>query len=91
MRVGGFDSFLFAAPDFAGSAAGGDWFAGAAGFADPRVDPACEEFLVECLGVVAAVGPKLLGDQAPFGECVEEGQEVALFVFVAGAEPDLER
>jgi hypothetical protein len=88
-RIGCFCVALASAPDLA--ARFGDRVAGAASFADLRLDPAFAERLAERLGVVAAVGPELarldpLGEQA-----VDQRQQVPLFVFVCGREPDRER
>ena len=70
--VGGFGVASAAAPDFACGCAVGDRVAGAAAFADARFDLAVAECLFDCLGVVAAVGPELVGVDAAFGERVEE-------------------
>ena len=91
LRVAGFDASLFAAPDFAAALSCGDRVAGAAWLADPRLDLALGESLFERGGGVAAVCPELVGVDAGGGELVEQWQQVAAFVFVAGGEPDRER
>ena len=89
--VAGFDASLFAAPDFAAALSGGDRVAGAAWLADAGADFAFGESLFERAGGVAAVCPELVGVDAGRGELVEQWQQVAAFVFVAGCEPDRER
>ena len=91
MWVAGFDASLFAAPDFAAALSVGDRVTGAAWLADAGADFAFGESLLERARGVAAVGPELVGMDAGRGELVEQRQQVAAFVFVAGREPDRER
>jgi hypothetical protein len=91
LRVAGFDTSFFAAPDFAADLFGRDRVAGSAWLADPRLDLALGESLLERGGGVATVCPELVGVDAGGGELVEQWQQVAAFVFVAGGEPDRER
>jgi hypothetical protein len=86
-----FDASLFAAPDLAASLSVWDRVAGAAWLADARLDPAFGESLLERPGGVAAVCPELVGVDTGGGELVEQRQQVAALVFVAGCEPDRER
>lgn len=83
---------MFAAAEhLAGRCAGGDRFTGSAAPADLGFDPAFAQRGLQCARVVAAVGPQLLGLDATRAESVNERQQVATFVLVAGREPDLER
>ena len=91
LRVAGFDSSFFAAPDFAAALPGGDRVAGAAWLADAGADFALGQSLLERARGVAAVCPQLAGVDAGGGELVEQWQQVAPLVFVAGCEPDRER
>lgn len=91
LRVTGFDASLFAAPDFDRRCAGGDRFACPPWFADPRFDLALAECFVDCLGGVAAVGPQLGRPDAAGEELIDERQQVALLVFVAGGKADHKR
>lgn len=70
---------------------GGGRLAAAAAFADPRLDATRAQRVFELPRVVAAVGPQLLGPVAGRAQRVDQGQQVGAFVFVAGAEPDLQR
>ncbi len=90
-RVWGFRLALAAAPDLAPGRAGWEWVAGAAAFADPGFDLAGAQGVFELFGVVAAVGPELAGLDPATGECVQEREQVAAFVFVPGGQPDFER
>jgi len=90
-RVWGFRLALAAAPDLAPRRAGWEWVAGAAAFADPGFDLAGAQGVFELFGVVAAVGPELAGLDPATGECVQEREQVAAFVFVPGGQPDFER
>ena len=91
MWVTGFDASFFAAPDFAAALSVWDRVTGAAWLADARLDLPLGESLFERGGGVAAVCPQLVGVDAGRGELVEQWQQVAAFVFVAGCEPDRER
>ena len=71
--------------------AGEEWVAGAAAFADLGFDGARAEFVAQTLAAVAAVGPDLLRLVAGGAERVDQRQQVGAFVFVAGAERDLQR
>jgi hypothetical protein len=90
-RVGGFDVAFAAAGDLAGWGAGGDRVAGAAAFADPRLDLSFGELMADRGGVVAAVGADLDRLDAALGERVDQRDQVTLFVLVAGGESNLER
>jgi hypothetical protein len=79
-----------AAPDLVAGRAGRARVAGAAAFADPRFDLAGLQGLLELFGVVAAVGPELARLDPALGERVQEREQVAAFVFVAGGQPDFE-
>ena len=65
--------------------------AGAAAFADPRLDLALAQRARKRGGVVAAVGPQLVGSDPARRERVNQRQQVASLVFVAGSEPHLKR
>lgn len=91
LRVAGFDASFFAAPDFAAALSVWDRVAGSAWLADAGADLSLGESLLERRGGVAAVCPELVGVDAGGGELVEQRQQVAPFVFVAGGEPDRER
>ena len=69
-------------------AASGD---AAFGFQRPGFDLAGAQGVFELFGVVAAVGPELAGLDPATGECVQEREQVAAFVFVPGGQPDFER
>jgi hypothetical protein len=89
--VGGLDAFVFAAVDDAGRGSLGDRLAGSARLADLGADAARGELGCVPFGGVAAVGPELVGDDACVRELVQQRDQVALFVVVAGAEQDVER
>jgi hypothetical protein len=91
VRVGGLQPPLFAAPYLAHRVAGRERLAGAPRLADPRLDlPVGQCLLVRARGV-AAVGPQLGRLDADGGELVEQRQQVAALVLVAGAEQDRQR
>jgi hypothetical protein len=85
-----FEAALFAAPDLAGDGVGRDRVAFAAWAADAGADAALGECLLVRGGVVAAVGEQLLRPDAPLVQQLEQRQQVALLVLVAGREQDLE-
>lgn len=85
-----FDASFFAVPDFAAALSVGDRVACSSWLADARLDLPLGESLLERAGGVAAVCPELVGVDAGGGELVDERQQVAAFVFVAGCEPDRE-
>lgn len=84
LRVACFDPSLFAAPDLTGWCARRDRFAGAAWFADLWFDLAFEQGSVDRFGGVAAVGPELVGLDAACEQFIDERQQVASLVLVAG-------
>jgi len=84
LGVAGFDASLFAAPDLDRRCAGGDRLAWPAWFADPRLDLALAECLVDCFGGVAAVCPQLGRADAAGEQLIDERQQMPLLVFVAG-------
>lgn len=89
--VGCLESFLFPDPDLAHGCAWLDRLGSVARFADVGLDPSLSELGEQLVGVVAAVGAELDRDAAARGELVEQRQQVALLVFVAGRQSDLER
>ena len=91
LRVAGLQPPFLAAPDLLDWLAGGDRLPGPAGLADPRLDPPVAECSFELSGGIATVGPQLAGVDALGGELVEQGEQVALLVLVAGREPNGER
>jgi hypothetical protein len=84
---------VFAAASFrlSGLLVVGGWVAGAAALADLRDDRPFEECLAQRVAAVAAVGPDRERPVAGRPDRVDQGEQVGAFVFVAGAEPDLER
>jgi hypothetical protein len=86
-----FSRRFFAAPHLAHRRAGGDRFSGPARLADPRLDLAFAQRLLERLRGVAAVGPQLGRLDAARGERVEQRQQVPSLVLVAGREPHRQR
>jgi hypothetical protein len=91
VRVGGLEDAFAAAAYLTYGCAGGDLVARVAAAADPRLDPALAQRLLERTGVVAAVGPQLARPDAPFGERVNEWQQVPSLVLVAGRNAHLQR
>jgi hypothetical protein len=59
--------------------------------ADDGVDRAGAELVAEPLDVVAAVGPELARALAAGEQVIDERQQVALLVLVAGGQPDRQR
>jgi hypothetical protein len=91
LRVACLQSPLLAPPDLVGSLPGRGRLAGPAPLADPRGDPPLgERPLVRARGI-AAVGPELGRPDRRRGERVEQRQQVALLILVAGPEQDGER
>lgn len=86
--VGAADDFAVAGAADAGWLVGQWWFAASAAAADSRFDPAVGDLGAEAVAAVAAVGPDLLGVVAGGEQVVEQRQEVAALVLVAGADPD---
>jgi hypothetical protein len=82
--VGRFLVALAAAPQLAGGDAVGDRLAALAALADLRLDPALAQALTERGGVVAAVCPQLGRLDPALEQLVDEWQQVALLVLVAG-------
>ena len=82
---------VFAAPDLARLRAGGDRLPFATWAADAGADAALGERLFVAQRVVAAVAVQLDRPDFAFGEQVEQRQQVAPLVLVAGREQDLER
>jgi len=64
LRVACLESAFLAAPDLASGLAGWDRLVRSASFADPGLDRAFAESVREWVGVVAAVGPDLVGTDA---------------------------
>ena len=62
-----------------------------AAFADLGSHSAGAELFAKGFAAVAAVGPDLAGLVADVGERVDERQQMRAFVFVAGADPDVQR
>lgn len=69
----------------------GERAVGAAALADLRGDRPLAECLAERVAAVAAVGPDRERLVAGEAERVDQREQVGAFVFVARAEPDLER
>jgi hypothetical protein len=82
--VGGLEASFLSAPDFAGRGAGRDRLPGSAGFADPRLDLQLAERFFEFASGVSTVGPQLAGMQTLACQHLDQGQQVAAFVLVAG-------
>jgi len=80
-----------APPDLARRRPGRDRLARPPRFADPRLDRALAQCPLERRRGVAAVGPELARTDAGLGERVDERNQVALLVLVAGRQPDGER
>jgi hypothetical protein len=59
--------------------------------ADPRLDRPLAQLLAKRLGVVAAVGPELARAQRAGEQLVDQRQQVAPLVLVAGRQPDRQR
>jgi hypothetical protein len=55
------------------------------------LDAALADLLFELFGGVAAVGPQFAWFDAALGECVQQGEQVAALVLVAGRDQDLQR
>jgi hypothetical protein len=91
LRVGDLQVALLAARDLAHRRAGGDRLAAAARLADAGADLALGQRPLVRAGGVAAVGPQLGGADPALGELVEQRQQVAALVLVAGAELDRKR
>lgn len=91
LRVARFASALLAAPDLVAGLVSGDRLAAFARLADAGADlPLGQRLFVRGRGV-AAVGQQLLGLDAGLGQGVEQRQQVALLVLVAGREQDRQR
>lgn len=91
LRVERLQPSLLAAPDLAPALCGRDRIAGPARLADAGADLALGQALLERARGIAAVGPQLARVDAGRGQLVEQRQQVAPLVFVAGREPDRER
>lgn len=91
LRVAAAQPPLGAAPDLAHGRTGRDRLACATWLRDVRFDLPLAQRLLELAPGVAAVGPELARTDAARGEGVEEREQVAALVLVAGREPDLER
>jgi hypothetical protein len=76
---------------WSGGLVGEEWIACPAAFADLGCDAAGAELVAEGIAAVAAISPDLARLVAEIGERVDERQQVRAFVFVAGADPDLQR
>jgi len=79
---------LLASPNLARRGTGRDRVARPPRFADPRLDRSFAQCLLECRRGVAAVGPELARTDPGLGERVDQRQQVALLVLVAGRKPD---
>ena len=91
LRVARFQAPLLSPPDLVARRPGRDRLAAAARLADPGADPALgERPLVRSRGI-AAVGPELARLDAGLSEPLEQRQQVAPLVLVAGPEADRER
>jgi hypothetical protein len=91
LRVGCLQPPLLAAPDLADLAARRDRLAAPARLADPGADPELgERPLVRARGI-AAVGPELARMDPDRGQPLEQRQQVAPLVLVAGPERDRQR
>jgi hypothetical protein len=86
-----FERAFLAAPDLAAGLAGRDGFVGSSSFADPRLDLAFAQGLLELRRVVAAVGPDLAWTDLACDQRVDQGQQVLSLVFVPGGESHLKR
>jgi len=91
LRVARLQPPLLAPPDLVGSLPGRDRLGGLAPPADAGADPALGERPLVRLRGVAAVGPELERMDPGRGERVEQRQQVALLVLVAGPEADRQR
>ena len=91
LRVGDFEASLLSPPDFADRLPGRDRLASFARLADVGADLALGERLFVRVRGVAAVGPQFLRLPARLGEPVEQRQQEALLVLVAGSEQRFER
>jgi hypothetical protein len=84
LGVACFELSSFAAPDLSGWCSGRDRFVGSSWFADSRFDLAFAQGGVDRLGGVAAVGPEFVRADAACDQFVDERQQVASLVLVAG-------
>jgi len=91
LRVARLELPFLAAPDLARCLPRGDRLAAAAALADAGLDLTLAQGFRERARVVAAVGPDLLGPDPPRRQGIDQGQQVAALVLVAGREPHLER
>src|SRR5207247_2190567 len=91
VRVARLDRAFLPAPDLACGLAGGDRFVWAAALADPWLDPALAQGLLERPRVVAAVGPDLARSEPAFDQRVDQRQQLLTLVFVACRQPDRKR
>ena len=91
LRVAGRELASLAAPDLARDLAGGNRIPGAAALADPGLDLALAQGLLELARVVAAIGPQLPRLDPAGKQAVDQGQQVTPLVLVTGGEPDRKR
>jgi hypothetical protein len=91
LGVGGFQAPPATAPDLARAGGIANRLAAFAGLADARLDVAVAQLLFERGGGVAAVGPQLAGRDAAVDQRVDQGQQVAALVLVAGRQPNGQR
>jgi hypothetical protein len=91
LRIARLQPPLLSAPDLPCRRAGRDRLPGPAGLADAGADPALgQRPLVRARGI-AAVGPELARMDPGRGQAVQQRQQVAALVLVAGRERDRER
>ena len=91
LRVARLQPPLLPPPDLVGRLPRRDRLTAAARLGDPRPDPALGQRLFVRARGVAAVCPQLLGVDPDLRQPLEQRQQVALLVLVAGADQDRER
>jgi hypothetical protein len=91
VAVAGAGAASASAPHLATADAGRDRLAGPPRLADPRLDLAPEQRLLELAGGVAAVGQQLAGLDPAGEQRVDQRQQVAALVLVPGRQPQLQR
>ena len=91
LRVARLQPPLLAPPDLVGRLPGRDRLRGLAPLADAGADPALGEGQLVRTRGIAAVGPELVRVDPRRRQQIEQGQQVALLVLVAGPEADRER
>jgi hypothetical protein len=91
LRIARLQPPLLPPPDLVASLSGRDRLPGPAGLADAGADPAFGQRLLVRARGVAAVGPELARMDPDRGQALQQRQQVAPLVLVAGRERDLER